>query len=508
VKRRDARPDLFSATAERERRRKAPLADRMRPATLDEIAGQSHLVGPGRIVREMVESGTVHSMILWGPPGTGKTTLAQIVARATAAELVTFSAVLSGVKELREVVDEARERQRMHGRATILFVDEIHRFNKAQQDAFLPHVEDGTIVLIGATTENPSFEVIAPLLSRARVLVLEPLAPEDIERILVRALADAERGLGGEGLVATDEARAFLAAHAHGDARVALGALEVAAGLARQRRQPAIDLGLAEEALQEKALRYDKTGEEHYNVVSAFIKSLRASDPDAAVYWLMRMLEAGEDPLFVARRMVVFAAEDVGNADPHALPLAVAAKDAVHFVGLPEGRIPLAQAATYLAAAPKSNAAFRAMARAAEAVKAHGALPVPLALRNAPTPLMKGLGYGAGYRYPHDYEGGVVAQECLPERLVGARFYEPTERGAEAAITERLRAARVAKGEPPAARRGAARSEGAGRRREDGGGRRARRRGDEGGPQHPEHDAAEGDPSIAPPGTRPTGGGA
>jgi putative ATPase len=449
MKRREPKGDLFAAVGERERRRKAPLAERMRPATLDEFVGQEHLLGPGRILREMAESGVLHSLILWGPPGTGKTTLAHLLARAAHTEFVAFSAVLSGVKELRQVVEDARDQQRFHGRGTILFVDEIHRFNKAQQDAFLPHVEDGTIVLIGATTENPSFEVIAPLLSRTRVLVLEPLTPEQIAVVLERALRDAERGLGGAGLALPDEARDFLAARAHGDARVALGALEVAAGSARQRGSRTLGVDLVEEALQQKALLYDKAGDEHYNVISAFIKSLRASDPDAAVYWLMRMLEAGEDPLFVARRMIIFAAEDVGNADPQALQVAVAAKDAFHFVGPPEGRIPLAQAATYLASAPKSNASYRAMLAATAAVKRHGALPVPLALRNAPTPLMKGLGYGAEYRYPHDYAGAVVGQQCLPDALADARFYEPTERGAEAAIAARLRDVADTKHRPP-----------------------------------------------------------
>jgi putative ATPase len=452
MKRRDTKPDLFSASGARERRRTAPLADRMRPTTLDEFVGQEHLLGPGRILREIVESGTVQSLILWGPPGTGKTTLAHLVAGAAELEFVAFSAVLSGVKELRQLIDEARDRQALHGRGTILFVDEIHRFNKAQQDAFLPHVEDGTIVLIGATTENPSFEVIAPLLSRTRVLVLEPLTPEQIGRVLERAMEDRERGLGASGLTLPDEVRDFLAARAHGDARVALGALEVAASLAGRRRERALTLALVEESLQQKALLYDKAGEEHYNVISAFIKSLRASDPDAAVYWLMRMLEAGEDPLFVARRMVIFAAEDVGNADPQALQVAVAAKDAFHFVGLPEGRIPLAQAATYLATAPKSNASYRAMLAATAAVKEHGALPVPLQLRNAPTPLMKGLGYGSGYRYPHDYEGAVVEQACLPDALADARFYEPSDRGAEADIAARMRRTATAKRAPATAR--------------------------------------------------------
>jgi putative ATPase len=445
MKRRESSPGLFAAHGERERQRHAPLAERMRPATIDEIVGQTHLLGPGRLVREMVDSGRLHSSILWGPPGTGKTTLARLLARAANAEFVSFSAVLSGVKELREIIAAAEDRRRLHGRETILFVDEIHRFNKAQQDAFLPHVESGTVTLLGATTENPSFEVIAPLLSRTRVLVLESLDAEAIGTLLDRALVDRERGLGTLGLTLADDARAFLAERAHGDARVALGALELAATLAGQRHLRSLDLALVESALQQKALRYDKGGEEHYNVISAFIKSLRASDPDAAVYWMMRMLEAGEDPLFVARRMVIFAAEDIGNADPRALQVAVAAKDAFHFVGHPEGRIPLAQAATYLAAAPKSNASYRAMLAAAAAVERHGALPVPLALRNAPTPLMKGLGYGANYRYPHDYEDAVVDQQCLPDRIADATFYEPTDRGAELAIRERLAAVRAAK---------------------------------------------------------------
>jgi putative ATPase len=428
---------------------RAPLAERMRPRTLDEFVGQHHLLDPGRVVREMLGGGHVESLILWGPPGSGKTTLAHLLASATGTEAVHFSAVLQGVRELRQVVDEAEAEQRRSGRSTVVFVDEIHRFNKAQQDAFLPHVEAGTITLVGATTENPSFEVIPPLLSRTRVLVLEPLGPDDLGRIIDRALADADRGLGRDRFTIDAKARDFLVGLADGDARVALNALELAARFARAQKTRAIDLALVEEAAQKRALRYDKAGEEHYNVISAFIKSLRGSDPDAAVYWMMRMLEAGEDPLFVARRMVIFAAEDVGNAEPQALQVAVAAKDAVHFVGLPEGRIPLAQAATFLATCPKSNASYRAMLAAADDVKAKGALPVPLHLRNAPTPLMKGLGYGAGYRYPHDYEAATVEQQYLPDELAGREYYEPTDRGREREIGERLHAWRATRPRGP-----------------------------------------------------------
>jgi putative ATPase len=428
-----------SRTTDRRPAASAPLAERMRAKTIDEFVGQRHLLGPGRLLSDLLAAGRVESLILWGPPGSGKTTLAHLLSEKAGGPRATFSAVLHGVKELRQIIDAAETELARSGRPTVLFVDEIHRFNKAQQDAFLPHVEAGTIILIGATTENPSFEVIAPLLSRMRVLVLESLGADDVGTVVDRALTDRERGLGAQDLVLEPVARTFLVDRAQGDARVALGTLEVAARVASAHGTRTLGLALVEEAAQQKALRYDKGGEEHYNVVSAFIKSLRGSDPDAAVYWLMRMLEAGEDPLFVARRMVIFAAEDVGNAEPQALQIAVAAKDAVHFVGMPEGRIPLAQAATFLATCPKSNAAYKAMLAASEDVRGGGALPVPLHLRNAPTPLMKKLGYGREYAYPHDHPDALVGQQYLPDALADRRYYEPTDRGHERAIGERLR---------------------------------------------------------------------
>jgi putative ATPase len=416
-----------------------PLADRMRPKTLDEFVGQEHLLGPGKLLRGMTEAGELPSLILWGPPGSGKTTLAQILAHGAGANCVRFSAVNSGVKDLKNIIQEAEKLHRI-GKRTVLFVDEIHHFNKAQQDNFLPHVERGTLVLIGATTENPSFEVISPLLSRCQVLVLNPLSVDDIEKIIDRALRDPHRGLGAWQLEISAEAREFLIQHSQGDGRAALNALETAATLAhKEKGNKGIGLSHAQEALQRKPLHYDKAGEEHYNVISAFIKSLRGSDPDAALYWLMRMIEAGEDPLFIARRMIIFAAEDIGNADPQALQVAVAAKDAFHFVGLPEGRIPLAQAVTYLATAPKSNASYKAMLAAAKDVEEKGALSVPLHLRNAPTPLMEKLGYGESYKYAHNYPEHIVEQEHLPKELKGKKYYAPSDSGYESRIKERLK---------------------------------------------------------------------
>jgi putative ATPase len=422
----------------------APLADRIRPRSLEEILGQEEVLGPGKPLRRAIESDYLRSMILWGPPGSGKTTLAHVIRRRTRHHFEAMSAVLSGVKELREVLKDAEARRRRDQRRTIVFIDEIHRYNKAQQDALLAHVESGDVVLIGATTENPSFEVNAALLSRCRVVVLKPLSPPQIKELLGRSLLDPERGLGSFQAQVDEESLEFLAGAADGDARTALNVLELAVTTAPadEEGRRAVDLPAMRDAFARKSLLYDRAGEEHFNIISALHKSVRNSDADAGLYWLARMLEAGEDPLYVARRLVRFASEDVGLADPQALVQAMAAQQAVHFVGLPEGALALAQAVVYLAAAPKSNALYRGYGEASRDALETRADPVPLHIRNAPTGLMKTLGYGKGYRYAHDEEEGVAAMECLPDNLRGRRYYAPAGRGQEAALGERLEAAR------------------------------------------------------------------
>jgi putative ATPase len=417
----------------------APLAERMRPRTFDEFVGQEDLLAPGKPLREAIERDLLQSIILWGPPGTGKTTLARIIADTTKARFVSFSAVLSGIKEIREVMTEAERIRRSTGRRTIVFIDEIHRFNKAQQDAFLPRVEAGDIVLIGATTENPSFEVNAALLSRSKVFVLRGLTVEEVLGILTRALHDHDRGLGREAVTVDEAALQAIALYANGDARSALNLLELSVAAAPSTGgSRSVDKSRVEQTIQRRALLYDKSGEEHYNLISALHKSMRNSDPDASVYWLARMVEAGEDPLYIARRLVRFASEDIGNADPQALTVAVAAKDAVHFIGMPEGNTALAQAAIYLATAPKSNAVYDAYKRAADDAHHDVAAPVPLHLRNAPTKLMKTLDYGKGYQYAHDDADAVTDMSCLPPELAGRKYYDPKERGFEKEIKRRL----------------------------------------------------------------------
>jgi len=420
-------------------RHNAPLAERMRPNTLNMFVGQRHLTGKGRLLSSLLETGRIPSLLLWGPPGSGKTTLATILANTLSADFIFFSAVLSGVKDIRRIVAETEEKQNREKKQTILFVDEIHRFNKGQQDAFLPHVESGLLTLIGATTENPSFHVIAPLLSRAQVLVLQPLREEDIKTISQRALTDAEHGLGGLGLSMEDEALQTLATLADGDCRRALNCLETAAALISESTdQQEISLPLIREAAQQQNLRYDNRGEEHFNLISALHKSMRDSDPDGAAYWLRRMLQSGEDPLYIARRLIRFASEDVGNADPRGLQVALNCRDAFHMLGSPEGELALLQAVTYLATAPKSNALYVAEKKIDRDIKATGSLPVPMHLRNAPTGLMKKIGYSKGYQYAHDQQDGLVDQEHLPEKLSGTTYYDPTTRGFEAVIRDRL----------------------------------------------------------------------
>ncbi len=433
--------ELFEHYRKEQLEREAPLAARMRPQSFAEFMGQEHLVGEGRVLRKSIEADQLISMLFWGPPGSGKTTLARIIANTTKSHFTPISAVTAGVADLRRIIDEARERRGMHGQRTILFIDEIHRFNKAQQDVILPYVEDGAITLIGATTENPSFEVTSPLLSRCSVFTLDSLTNEEVRTIVQRAIADEERGLGKLGVKLDEDALEHLVLMSNGDARVALNALEMATFATEpdKRGRRKIPLPTIEDALQHRALLYDKAGEQHYDTISALHKSLRGSDPDAALYWLGRMLEAGEDPLYVARRLVRFASEDVGMADPQALVVAMAAQQAVHFIGMPEGNLALAQVVVYLATAPKSNSLYKAYSQVQQDVKRTRNDPVPLHLRNPETGLMRELGYGRGYKYAHDFPGHFVEQQNLPDALQGKRYYSPSDQGFEQEVKRRLR---------------------------------------------------------------------
>ena len=433
--------DLFDLQMEKDKLKEAPLAARMRPLVLSEFVGQEHIIGPGHVLRNAIDSGSLPSMVLWGPPGSGKTTLANIMAQTTNSHFSAVSAVSAGVADLRKVIDEARERRKLSRQKTLLFIDEIHRFNKAQQDAILPYVEDGTITLIGATTENPSFEVISPLLSRAQVFVLKPLSAQEISIIIKRAIADKERGLGAFNVEVDDVALDYLVTMANSDARTALNALEVAAMTTPpdENGRRFVTLAVVEDAVQHRAILYDKNGEQHFDIISALHKTMRGSDPDAALYWLARMVEAGEDPLYIARRLVRFASEDVGMADPQALVVCMAAQQAVHFIGMPEGNLALAQAAVYLATAPKSNSLYMAYSKVKREVSQGHNAPVPLHLRNAPTKLMKQLDYGKGYKYAHEFEGHFVRQQNLPDSLKGRQFYEPSEQGFEKQVLLRLK---------------------------------------------------------------------
>lgn len=428
--------DLFEANKAAELNERAPLATRMRPQTLDELVGQQHVIGPGTLLRKAIEADRLSSLILWGPPGTGKTTTARVIANTTHAHFVAVSAVTSGVADLRKAIKDASDRLGMNRIRTVLFIDEIHRFNKAQQDAILPHVEDGTVILIGATTENPSFEVNAPLLSRSRVITLYALTDDNIKEILNRALTDPVRGLGKENLTIASEAEDFLANMSNGDARFALNTLEYAATGVDEDK--IITLDLVESAAQRRAATYDKSGDDHYDAISALHKTIRGSDPDAALYWLARMLERGDDPLYVVRRLVRFASEDIGLADPAALELAVAAQQAVHFIGMPEGALALAELTVYLALAPKSNAVYMAYNQVRDDVANTRNDPVPMHLRNAPTKFMQREGFGKGYKYAHDFEEGVVGQQNLPDNLKGKRYYQPTDRGFEKEMSRRM----------------------------------------------------------------------